>query len=606
MRRLKAASAVTMAAVAALALSACGGGSGSNGTNSGTDQNGSSNDVKSMAVGKAENASAGTFKLGDAPAWDGPVTVGIDDAYSAYNNQTPDTNTSYNYYVITSVLAGSDVLDGNNKVLLNNDVLDSWNVTSTSPYTVTYKIKPGVKWSDGAAWNCKDFYLGWLSGSGKVKDFNAASTTGYSLINDAKCVDDQTFVTTYSQPYVDYKGLFDSAQLLPAHILEQQTGIPDITKVTPTTDPAILKKAGDFWTNQWKGFKKELMPASGPYMITAFDQNQGAVTLEKNPNWIGAKGGPKKIVVRSFSDTKAMATALQNGEIQVAASTQPDATAATTMKGLASQGVIYGSAPQLTYEHLDMNYKNDILKDLPARKAFFQAINRQEIADKLLKEVQSDVKPMGSLIFQANDNGYQDLYGSKAGLGAAEAKKTLEADGWTLGSDGIYQKNGKRFSVTISHNNNPRRDQTVELVISQAKAAGIEVKNDNDPTFLSGGRVSTGNWDIALFAWSQAPFKSQSQPLYETANKATGAGNQNWQNLSDPKVDQAFAQAVVATDEATAIKHYQEADAALADDYASLPLFSLPSMWAFQGIDKVYMQSYNGALWNAGEWAKRG
>ncbi|HVV10925.1 ABC transporter family substrate-binding protein [Amycolatopsis sp.] len=596
MSRWKAASALTVAATAALVLSACSGGGSGSGS---TDQNGSSTDVKSMAVGKAENASAGTFKLGDAPAWNGTVTVGIDDTYSAYNNQTPDTNTSYNYYVITTVLAGSDVLDGNNKVLLNNDVLDSWNVTSTNPYTVEYKIKPGVKWSDGAPWNCKDYYLGWLAGSGKVKSFNSASTTGYDLIDSAKCVDDQTFVTTYSQPYIDYKGLFDSAQLLPAHILEAKTGIPDITQLTPTSDPALLKKAGDFWTNEWKGFNKDLMPASGPYMITAFDQNQGAVTLEKNPNWIGAKGGPAKIVVKQFSDTKAMATALQNGEIQVVASTQPDATAADTLKGLAAQGVTYGSAPQLTYEHLDMQYKNPVLKDEAARKAFFQVVNRQEIVDKLLKEVQSDAAPLGSLIYQPGDAGYQDVYADKSGQGAAEAKKTLEADGWTLGADGIYQKNGVRYSVTISHNNNARRDQTVELIQSQAKAAGIEIKNDNDPTFLSGGRVSTGNYDIALFGWSQAPFKSQSQPLYTTG------GNQNWQNYSDPKVDDAFKQAVVATDDATATKFYQQADAQIANDYASLPLFATPSMWAFQGIDKVYMQSYNGALWNAGEWAQK-
>ncbi|GAB2992588.1 ABC transporter family substrate-binding protein [Amycolatopsis acidiphila] len=596
MRRWKAASAVTVAAAAALVLSACGGGSDSGST----DQNGSSSDIKSMAVGKAENVNAGTYKLGDAPSWPGPVTVGIDDGYSAYNNQTPDTNTSYNNYIITSVLAGSNVLDGNNKVLLNNDVLDSWDVTSTSPYTVTYKIKPGVKWSDGAPWNCKDYYLAWLAESGKVKDFNAVSTTGYELINDAKCVDDQTFVTTYSQPYVDYKGLFDSPSLLPAHILEQKTGIPDITKLTPTSDPAQLKKAGDFWTNSWKGFDASIMPASGPYMITAYDQNQDAVTLKKNPNWIGAKGGPDQVVVKKFSDTKAMATALQNGEIQVVASTQPDATAADTLKGLSAQGVTYGSAPQLTYEHLDMNYKNPVLKDEAARKALFEAVNRTEITDKLLKEVQADVTPDNSLIWTPGESSYQDAgYGKTAGTGAAEAKKTLEADGWTLGQDGIYQKNGQRFSVTISHNNNARRDQTVEIIQSQAKAAGIEIKNDNDPTFLSGGRVSTGNWDIALFGWSQAPFKSQSQPIYTTG------GAQNYQAYSDPKVDAAFNAAVAATDEATANQHYKEADSLIANDYASLPLFATPSMWAFQGIDKVYMQSYNGALWNVGEWAQK-
>ena len=596
MKRFKAASAVTAAAVAALVLGACSGGGGNGGSN----QNGSSTDIKSMAVGKAEDVNAATFQLGNAPSWPGPVTVAIDDAFSAYNNQTPDTNTSYNYYVVIATLAGSNMLDGNNKVLRNADVLDSWDVTSTNPYTVTWKLKPGVKWSDGAPWNCKDYYLAYLAQSGKNPGFSPAATAGYDLIDNAKCVDDTTFVTTFKQPYLDYKGLFDSAALLPAHILEKQTGIPDITQLTPSSDPNLLKKAGDFWTNGWKGFNKDLDPASGPYMITADDENAGTVTLEKNPNWIGAKGGPDKIIVRKFSDQKAMATALQNGEIQVVASTQPDATAADTMKGLSAQGVVYGSAPQLSYEHLDMNYKNPVLKDQAARQALFQVINRQEITDKLLKEVQSDVAPMNSLVYLPSESGYQDAgYGKEAGQGADAAKKTLEADGWTLGPDGIYQKNGQRFSVSISHSNIPRRDQTVQIIQSQAKAAGIEIKNDNDPSFLSGGRVSTGNWDIALFAWSQPPFKSQTQPIYTTG------GQQNWQSYSDPKVDNLLQQAVVQTDDAAATKLYQQADQAIAQDYASLPLFAVPSMWAFQGIDKVYMQSYLGALWNAGEWAQK-
>src|SRR5882757_3086214 len=119
MIRWKAASAVTLAATAALVLSACSGGS-----TGATNQNGSSTDIKSMAVGKAENAQAGTFKLADVPSFPGPITVGIDEGFSSYNNVTPDTNTSYNIYVINQVLSGSDVLDGNNKVLRNSDVLD--------------------------------------------------------------------------------------------------------------------------------------------------------------------------------------------------------------------------------------------------------------------------------------------------------------------------------------------------------------------------------------------------------------------------------------------------------------------------------------------------
>jgi peptide/nickel transport system substrate-binding protein len=602
MRRTKAVSALSLVAGASLLLSACSGGDSGSGN---TDQNGSSTDVKAMAVGKAEQGD--TFKLADVKGWDGTVTVGIDDGYSGYNNVTPDTNSSYNTYVLTAVLEDAFVLDGNNKILLNKDILDSVDVTSKDPQVVTYKIKPNVKWSDNAPFDCKDFYLAWLSQSGMAKGadgknpFDAASTTGYDKIKTATCKDNLTLETDFSEPYLDYKGLFSGVQILPAHILEQQTGIADITKLAPTGDPAQVAKAGDFWTNKWKGFDKALMPASGPYMITAFDANQKAVTLEKNPAWGGGKGGPSKIVVKAMEDTKAMATALQNGEIDVAASTQPDATAANTMKSLAAQGVTYGSASQLTYEHLDLQF-NRMFKDDALRKAFFEVVDRKAITDKLLKEVQADAAPLNSIVFFQGEEGYTDLYGSKAGLGAEAAAKTLSDAGWVKGQDGIFAKGDQRASFKITHNSNARRSQTVEIIISQAKAAGIEVKDETDANFLKGGRVSTGDYDIALFGWSSPPFKSQSRSIYVCPN---AGGDQNYQNLCDPKIDEAFKTAVGATDEQIKLKAYQAADKAIADKYATVPLFQTPSMWAFKGIDRVYMQSYNGVLWNAGEWEKK-
>jgi peptide/nickel transport system substrate-binding protein len=602
MRRTKAVSALSLVAGASLLLSACSGGDSGSGS---TDQNGSSSDVKSMAVGKAEQGDS--FQLADVKGWDGTVTVGIDDGYSGYNNNTPDTNSSYNTYILTTVLEDSFVLDGNNKVLLNKDMFDSVDVTSKDPQVVTYKIRPNLKWSDNEAFDCKDLYLNWLSQSGQAKGtdgknpFNAASTTGYDKIKTATCKDNLTFETDYSEPYLDYKGLFSGVSILPAHILEKQTGIPDITKLAPTGDPALLSKAGDFWTNKWKGFDKSLMPASGPYMIDSFDANQKSVTLVKNPNWAGGKGGPAKIVVRAMEDTKAMATALQNGEIDVAASTQPDATAATTMKGLAAQGVTYGSAAQLTYEHLDLQF-NRMFKDDALRKAFFEVVDRKAVTDKLLKEVQADAAPLNSIVFFQGEEGYTDLYGSKAGLGAEAAAKTLTDAGWAKGADGIFAKGGQRASFKITHNQNARRSQTVEIIISQAKAAGIEVKDETDANFLKGGRVSTGDYDIALFGWSSAPFKSQSRSIYVCPDKG---GDQNYQNLCDPKIDDAFNAAVKATDESVKTQSYQAADKAIADKYATMPLFQTPSMWAFKGIDRVYMQSYNGVLWNAGEWEKK-
>jgi len=602
MRRSKAVSALSLVAGASLLLSACSGGDSGSGN---TDQNGSSTDVKAMAVGKAETADQ--FKLADTPGYDATVTVGIDDGYSGYNNQTNDTNTSYNNYVLTSVLSGVFKLDGNNKQQLNADVFESADVTTKEPQVVTYKFKPNLKWSDGKAFDCKDLYLAWLSQSGLAKGpdgknpFNAASTTGYSSIKTASCKDALTFEANFDQPYLDYKGLFNSAAIMPAHIIEAKVGIDDITKLAPTGDPAKLKAAGDFWTNEWKGFKADIMPSSGPYKITAFDANQKSVTLEKNANWAGGKGGPAKIVIRAMEDTKAMATALQNGEIDVAASTQPDATAAQTLKGLAAQGVTYGSAPQLTFEHLDLNYAR-MFADKDLRKAFFESVNRKEITDKLLKEVQADAAPLNSIEFFQGEEGYTDQYSSKAGLGAEAAAKTLTDAGWVKGGDGIFAKGSQRASFKITHNQNARRSQTVEIIISQAKLAGIEVKDETDANFLKGGRLAASDYDVALFGWSSSPSKSESRSIYVCKDNG---GEQNYQGLCDQNIDKNYDIAVKATDEAVKLKAYQDVDKAIADQYATLPLFQTPSMWAFKGIDRVYMQSYDGALLNAGEWEQK-
>src|SRR5690606_30522540 len=121
------------------------------------------------------------------------------------------------------------------------------------------------------------------------------------------------------------------------------------------------------------------------------------------------------------------------------------------------------------------------------------------------------------------------------------------------------------------------------------------VKDDQDPSFLA-GRVDKGDYDVALFGWSSEPYKSTQKDIYITG------GGQNWQGLSDPEVDKAYEAAGSTPDEDEARKHYQEADEALSQTYATLPIFATPAMWGFRNIDRVYMQSYNGALWSVGEW----
>ena len=597
MRRSKAIPAIAVMAGAALMLTACGGSGG------GDQSNGSgSGGVSSAAIAKGESGDTYTApKVKDI----GPVVVSTDKPFTAYNNATADAVQSYNTYALIQVLARPFILDGNNKVLLNKDVMDSVDVTSTNPQVVTWKIKKGVQWSDGAPWNCKDFYLAWLSESGqdlqpdgKTTYFSPGSTTGYSQISQAKCQDDQTLVTTFSAPFGDYKSLFGlSDELLPAHILEQKTGVSDITQVTPKSPADVLTKVSDFWNTGWKGYTADVSPASGPYKISNWTQGQ-SITLVRNDKWKGNPGGPSQITLKALPDSNAQVQALQNGEEQVLSSAQPDPNAAATLQGLGSSGITYGANAGLNFEHLDLNFKRPLFQDEAVRKAFGQCINRNELVDKLIKQVQPDAKPFNSVIFFPGQPGYTDNYSDKLIANPSTAKQTLTSDGWAPGPDGIMAKGGQKLSFKISHTDIPRRKQTVALLQSECKAAGIDIQDDTDPHFLD-KRVSDGDYDVALFAWSVAPFHSAGITTYQT-----GAG-QNYQGMSVPAADDAFKKALAQTDATAANGDYQAADKALAESYGTFPLFQPPNMWAYtRGIDKAYFQSYYGAMWDANEWQK--
>jgi len=596
MRRSKAIPAIAVIAGAALMLTACGGSGG------GDQGNGTGSGNTNAAIAKGESGDTYTApKVNDM----GPVVVSTDKPFTAYNNAESSAVQSYNTYALIQVLARPFILDGNNKVLLNKDVMESVDVTSTNPQVVTWKMKPGIQWSDGAAWGCKDFYLAWLSESGqdlkpdgKTTYFLPGSTTGYSSISSAKCENDTTLVTTFSQPFGDYKSLFGiTDELLPAHVLEKATGVSDITQVTPKSPADVLTKVSDFWNTGWDGWKSDLGPASGAYMIKDWQQGT-SITLVRNPKWKGNPGGPSQITLKAIPDSNAQVQALQNSEEQVLSSAQPDNNAAQTLQGLASSGITYGANSGLNYEHLDLNLKRPIFQDEAVRKAFGQCINRNELVDKLIKQVQPDAKPFNSVVFFPNQTGYTDNYSDKLINNPATAKQTLTADGWAPGPDGIMAKNGQKLSFKISHTDIPRRKSTVALLQQECKAAGIDIQDDTDANFLD-KRVSQSDYDVALFAWSVQPFHSSGLSTYTTG------GGQNWNGCGDKASDDAFNSAVTQTDDAKAVADYQAADKAISETYCTFPLFQPPNMYAYTSqIDRAYFQSFYGALWNANEWAK--
>src|SRR5262249_48842852 len=147
-------------------------------------------------------------------------------------------------------------MDGDFSLKVDRDYMESVTVRSTSPQVVEYKWRPDAVWSDGAPVGCKDMYLLYLAAVSPTRAFDS-SPAGYDQISRFDCSPDgKTVTVTFGTPFADYRGLWSTAflaggQLLPAHILERRTGIPDITKVPVDKDTPEARRAGEFFTKGW-------------------------------------------------------------------------------------------------------------------------------------------------------------------------------------------------------------------------------------------------------------------------------------------------------------------------------------------------------------------
>ena len=144
------------------------------------------------------------------------------------------------------------------------------------------------------------------------------------------------------------------------------------------------------------------------YTITDMKADE-YVTLTANPDYTwGPSPKFETITVRAVPDSQAQLTALQNGDIQIAAG-QPTPDIATALAA-GIENVDYVGAPEGSFEHVDLQvtnggpfdpatYGGDEDTAKAVREALFKTLPRQEIVDKLIVPLQENAEVMNTLVF---------------------------------------------------------------------------------------------------------------------------------------------------------------------------------------------------------------
>ena len=520
----------------------------------------------------------------------GTVTFAAEQEPAGWNiNTATDSDVILQHLVIQVYPSVFNVLP-DLTVELNEELMESAELTSEDPQVVEYVIKEEAVWSDGTPISADDLVYRWENSKGDDPEIDVATTIGYELIESLDPSDDgKTVTATFSSPYADWQGLFDN--LLPAHIMSTLADDP----VTAWNDGLDGTDIPEF--------------SGGPWMLTDYVPEQ-SVTLVPNEGYWGEKPKLDSIVVRFGIEAEAIPQALENEEIDLAYP-QPQIDLVSQIEALAPEveaTTVFGTS----YEHLDFNLDNPLLGDLAVRQAIAYGLDREGIVERTVAQFDEDATQLDNSLWLTNQEQYEPHGEPYAEQDLDAARSTLEEAGYTEGSDGIYEQDGERLSFRISTTGgNALREATQQVIQSQLAEVGIEITIDNIEGRAVFGRFfpesnsrADLDYDMALYSWVGTPFSSDKYTLYKTPDPP-GSVDFNTMGYSNPEVDELFEEAAVTTDQQVVADNLNQVDELLWEDLPTIPLYQKPSYFPFrssiQGIQDN--PSTYGPLWNADEWS---
>lgn len=376
--------------------------------------------------------------------------------------------------------------------------------------TWTVKIRDDVKFTDGEPLTASDvaFTYNTCKESSSVSDF--------TMLDYAEAVDDTTVVFHMTKAFSPWPYTMAITGIVPEHAYSESYGMNPI--------------------------------GSGRYIMKQWDQGQ-QVILEANPDYYGGEIKMKKVTILFMDEEASLAAAMAGqADVSYTASTYaemlPAGYSLLECASVDNRGV---NLPTIEETEIDgLTYGNNVLADTAVRRAINIGIDREQMIENVLGGY-------GTPAYSVCDQMPWYNEASEVVYDQEEAAALLEEAGWSVGDDGIREKDGLRCAFTLMYNpSDSVRQALAEDMSNQLRELGIEVTTEG------------AGWDVAYD-------KAQSQPLvwgwgahspmelYNMYHTAPGSDLAEYSPYVNESVDQYMDAAMEATDLETSYELWQKA-----------------------------------------------
>ena len=457
--------------------------------------------------------------------------------------------TTNDSYVVDLVYQG--LLKYNKKGELVADLAKSLPKISEDGKTMTFKLKKGIKFSDGSRFTSKDVqttftvmadpsYTGrfannvdFLDGYSEYHDADASSFTGIET------PDNYTVVFHLDKPRIDAVSTLGTQKICSSEYLNYKKGNTESIE------------------------KKNSKPiGTGAYVLKKFEKTSGA-SLVSNSKFKAKKGQYQisKIMIKK-TDTSTEVKELENGTVDYI----PDVIEANKIKSVQkNKSLSVDSYPSDRESFIIFNSYTGACSDVAIRKAIGYGFNAQEYIDNYYQIDGMAYKPgtfgnpvslnNGKMIRNEEKVDGVTYYDYKV----EKANQILEEAGYTLAEDGYRYKDGEKLTVRfLANKDKDSLDSLIPVLQKCLNAIGIDFKANtvefNTVINTVQDDAQTDSWDATYLGFSYgSPDDTGINFILRT-----GATN-NFGRLSDEQLDTYLDAGMYTSDNEVSKENYHNA-----------------------------------------------
>jgi peptide/nickel transport system substrate-binding protein len=381
--------------------------------------------------------------------------------------------------------------------------------------TVTYRLRRGARWHDGAPFDAKDVTFSFaavMNPNNSVPD-----RTGFDHVAAVRALDPYTVQVRLTRPFSPFVascftlGANDPYPILPAHLLARKH---DLNRDAYNAAPVGL----------------------GPYKLASWERGS-RIVLAADPHYYRGAPAIPRFEIAIVPDPNTLATLWKSGAIDfLIARVQLGRTFLDQLRSRPDARVVL--QPHYEFDFVQLNLTHPPLDDVRVRRAVASGIDRKRIMRDLDGELwldgESDRLP-GQFAYDASI--VQPQYDPAA------AARLLDAAGWKLAPDGTRRKNGRALALDFVATTESKSTGRFGLFVQQDLAKlGVRVDlksygyNQIWAAKADGGIFQNGRFDVGYSGWQPNSVADHSYLFRCDTRPPNG---DNFGGICDPAIETA-------------------------------------------------------------------